>query len=178
MAEYDIALSAVADRSSWGYLTRRNIIITGGDDFTITLTVYEDEDASAPINTTGAWALLSVFDVRHWGESWWSRCWDYGFGGWGNFPRAPLLSIYNDGITDLTAGQFTFEFPPADTQNLRGRFAFVIEYEANGAGATIVRGIIEIRPGTGASFPARHGFVLDDGSGDGSSLDGPDSVAP
>lgn len=176
MAEYDIPLFAIVDRSSWGYLTRRNVIVTAGDDFSVTLTVYEDEDATTPITTIGAWSILSIYDgERHFGSDFWgfwSRSWDYGMWGWAGRQPHPLFQVFNAPISDPTLGQFVFAVPPADTRCLSGRFAFVIQYEGTSAGASIVRGIMEIRPGM--VFPDRNGFVLDDGSGNGSYLDGPD----
>lgn len=179
MAEYDVPVFAIQQRSSWGYLSRRDAIVTGGDDFTLTLTIYADEDAETPVSTQGAWALLSLYDLGHSGLwNWWGSVrWDYGLGVWGGrTPPRPVLQLYNAPVYFPDLGQLPFDFTPETTQNISGRFGFIIEYEGTSAGASVVRGVMEIRPGL--AFPPRNGFVLDDGTGDGSYLEGPDVLAP
>lgn len=177
MAARDIPFSALLQPANPARQTVRNAVISSGDDFTVTITLYQDEDANAPIaSLIGVWAFISFFDIEHHFRFWNHRggCWDYGFG-WpdGRIPH-PILTVQSNPVTDVTSGSLVFAVPPEKTQRWRGRYAFIVQFEGVDAGSTIIRGILDVSPGL--VFPARPVFSLAGAGVAGSSLDGPDAM--
>jgi hypothetical protein len=187
MAEYIINLSALKQQPNPTKFTLRNVAIRQGDEFELVVTVYADEDASAPLDITGSNGRLYLYRER-------DGChrWDYGFGwltyGW-QFDRRPIEVIYGHTVGDSgsvpvtdpgallpaippTIGQIVFCFPQSATAHLTGRFGFeVILQTHNASGASILRGIFEIERGFVTS--SHSGFVLGE-----SALAGPDVLGP
>ncbi len=179
MAAYDIPFSAIVQPSGPTTQTIRNAVIAAGDDFTVTVTLYADEDANTPIPTLiGAWAQLNFFEVDRRRDIW-DRGYGFGWGygmwwAFGHLPQ-PILTVQNEPAANLSGGSVTFCMPPQKTAHWRGRYAFTVQFEGTNCGATVIRGILDVSPGI--AFPARQVFSLPGVSQPGSALDGPDQLA-
>lgn len=173
MPEYSNFITAILQRPSNTTLTMRNMRIAAGDDFMVYMTLYQNEDASAPVTINGA-QYMSFFplDAQYGAWDQWSRSWsgwDYGSLGWGRcIPPRPILTVTATSDINMP-GVAMFAIPPADTQLWLGRYAFLIQVAQAGAGATVARGILDVEPGLILPGPVVNPFTLDQ-----SQLDGPD----
>lgn len=174
MAEYDISFAALRYRYSPLALAHRNVRITGGDDLTITVTVYDDEDTATLSDLTMATPVLYLYRTRH---NRIGNLWDYGFG-WaslvdhhqpiltinGFVPSAPSADInfVLDFIrgnylaaSQAEAGQVIFSLQPWQTIQFHGRYGFAVFLATpSGLGQTILRGIMDIERGIATPFTA------------------------
>lgn len=124
----DISISAALNKSN-----RRDMSIFAGDAFTLTLTVYaEDEENTDPSDMTASTLTLKVYrDPKPYVR-------DYCYQTEGQ--QSPEFTIEGTEGDEST----TFAFSSSNTNSLIGRYRYVITKTTSSLTSTLVHGILTI----------------------------------
>lgn len=137
--------------------------LRAGDDFSLTLSVHED-DASGPFDVSDSVSALGLWPD----EGGCCHAWDYGFG-W--FTQAPLGSAYGPaviaGVPGQVTGEIEFTLPSATTAGLvQGRYRMSIQIATMGGAWSQIEGVLHVlSPWAGRITPARARLPLVDSDG-------------
>lgn len=142
MTGYAIPLSVARASRSPLRRPRRDFAVTAGDEFTLALTVYEDDAGGAVVDLTGADATWTIYD--------------------GSGTAVVAIS----GVVDAPeTGLIEAPFEATDTAGMAGRFSHSLHIAFSDGSAVALFGMVNIQPvyGEGAG-----GWVSSPSSGTGS----------
>ena len=126
-----------------------NVSIRAGDDFSLALSCYDDDDGTVT-DLTGSASALALFrdDASYDGHAWGYGC-DYGWG-WFTLRRQPEAVIA--GVNAVTPGLINFVIPAATTAGFWGRYRIALQVGTSEGLYTQVEGILQTRRGLGAGL--------------------------